>query len=81
MFCIKTDCPIRHNGDGKYTVLPGEGFVLKSRDSVFTASVINTDLLELKLIQVWMKFLLSLDEWSELFLLASGKKYETGVDI
>ena len=48
---------------------PGESVVLKSRDSAFFSSVINTIFLNKKLVQVWLE--------SELSLLASTTKPET----
>jgi len=75
-FCTIEGCNKRHQSSQLQVAIPGEAYVAKSSDAAFTEPVIRTSLLSEDLLSKWKNLSCTLDDWIELFDLASSTTTE-----
>ena len=63
--CVRHNCKQKHRG-GQFAVLPGEVYVLKTKDKIFMEPHTNVNFLEPRVVTEWLYSQKTLVEWTDL---------------
>ena len=63
---VRQNCRQKHRG-GQFAVLPGEAYVLKTKDKIFMEPHSNVNFLEPRVVTDWLSSQKTLLEWNDLF--------------